>query len=355
MNKLTPPLLGMVIFLSQPINAEIFGGIEFPEGESSFADRVISYEPMFSGGPKPSLDGWDKPENALGIPNPDKEDCCAVTLGHGGRITLQFIDNALSGSNDTNPDLHIFEVGPDVEGTFVEISKDGVNFISIGKVFGSTSSIDIDSFGFSSEDHFNYVRLTDDPNEGSAADETSTPGADIDAVGAISTVKIIQPLLYIPLDKPCRLVDTRGFSSPFTDNTTIQSFSAWGSQVELNSQRDIDGSDQLSDCQIVSGMLPTALVANVTAVAKKYKAKGNLIAYPSGRTAPDSSLINFQSNNIANSSIITLSAGGSFDVKVQLFGNESDNQHKTDVIVDAIGYFYPLSAFLPKLGLQGNN
>ena len=45
---------------------------------------------------------------------------------------------------------------------------------------------DIDFFGFTSADLFGYVRLTDDTNEGGQTG--ASVGADIDAVGAISTV-----------------------------------------------------------------------------------------------------------------------------------------------------------------------
>ena len=56
-----------------------------------------------------------------------------------------FIDNALTNSGDGGFDLHIFEIGPDVEDTFVEISVDGVVWHAVGKVFGSTAGIDIDA------------------------------------------------------------------------------------------------------------------------------------------------------------------------------------------------------------------
>ena len=105
---------------------------------------------------------------------------------------MQFIDNKLTGSGNANPDLHVFEIGPDVEDTFVEISNDTLTWFSVGTVFGSTSSIDIDAFGFGIGDQFAYVRLTDDPNEGNTGG--TTVGADIDAVGAISTVATPVPL-----------------------------------------------------------------------------------------------------------------------------------------------------------------
>lgn len=102
-----------------------------------------------------------------------------------GNIVLQFVDNSLTGSGDSAPDLHIFEIGPDIEDTFVDISKDGVDWVSIGKILGSTAGIDIDRFGFGTSDFFYFVRLTDDPNEGAVSG--IQVGSDIDAVGAISS------------------------------------------------------------------------------------------------------------------------------------------------------------------------
>ena len=51
----------------------------------------------------------------------------------------------------------------DIEDTFVEISKDGVQWFAVGKVFGSTAGVDIDAFGFTVADLFAFVRLRDDP------------------------------------------------------------------------------------------------------------------------------------------------------------------------------------------------
>ena len=164
--------------------AEEFGGIEFPQGEISFADEVVSYEPNHSGGPVPTKNL--NPVWALGAPDfKNADDTDDLSLGSGGRVTLRFVDNVLTGSDDNKGDLYIFEVGADVEDTFVEISRDGVIWHSVGKVTGATSEIDIDQFGFSSRDSFRFIRLTDDPNEGDTSG--STVGADIDAVGAIST------------------------------------------------------------------------------------------------------------------------------------------------------------------------
>jgi len=164
------------------------GGTDFPQGAISFADSVVSYAVGGGGVTAPH----QVPSNAVGLPNYAGSTTCGascpyVSLGDGGSIILRFVDNRLTGSGSNAFDLWVFEVGPDVEDTFVAISKDGITYTDVGKVFGSTAGIDIDTFGFGPSDEFAYVRLTDDTNEGGQSG--STAGADIDAVGAISTVR----------------------------------------------------------------------------------------------------------------------------------------------------------------------
>jgi len=169
-------------------SADVFKGINFPQGSASFVDQVVAYDPFFSGGAGPTAASSKNPLSSIGIPDhPGGIAPGSVALGSGGRLTLRFTNNALTGSNDSSKDLYIFEVGAQVEAMTVEISKDGFLWHGVGGVFGSTSSIDIDSFGFSSLDRFYFVRLTDDPNGG----DITGPyvGADIDAVGAITSIR----------------------------------------------------------------------------------------------------------------------------------------------------------------------
>jgi hypothetical protein len=147
---------------------------------------VFSYDPVIVNG-QPVASARDSSQ-ALGQPNGGY-----VTLGDGGSITLRFTNNSLTGSGGNGFDLWIFEVGGDVEDTFVEISKNGVSWSAVGKVFGSTSGVDIDAFGFGTSDFFSFVRLTDDTNEGQQTG--STVGADIDSVGAISSAP---PVVSVP-------------------------------------------------------------------------------------------------------------------------------------------------------------
>jgi hypothetical protein len=185
-------LAGIVGFFgigARPASAVIIRGIDFPAGDLSFMDEVVSYSPEGVGIPNaPHRD----PFTSLGRPDFNGDNNCTgdprctfVSLGSGGNIVLRFTDNSLTGSGDSAFDLHVFEIGPDVEDTFVDISKDGVDWFSVGKVLGSTASIDIDRFGFGPTDFFYFVRLTDDPNEGAITG--IQVGADIDSVGAITS------------------------------------------------------------------------------------------------------------------------------------------------------------------------
>ncbi len=185
---------------SAPANAIFIGnsqgGTEFPQGAASFADAVTAYEPAVIGGEPTEANR--NASRSVGVPDyvsgggcVDADACTFVSLGDGGRITLRFTDNLLTGSDDPSPDLWVFEVGPDIEDTFVEVSSDGVAWFPVGKVFGSTAGVDLDAFGFGASAGFSYVRLTDDGEEG---DQTGiSVGADIDAVGAITTIVIPEP------------------------------------------------------------------------------------------------------------------------------------------------------------------
>lgn len=170
--------------------AEVFGGVEFPQGAISFADVVASYLPGVDGADPTAP--YQGAANALGAPDyagdngcADTSDCTFVSLGVGGVLVVRFTDNVLTGSNNDDDDLWIFEIGPDVEDTTVEVSANGVNWFSVGMVTGSTRGIDIDAFGYDSTSAFSWVRLKDVALEGGQGG--ATVGADIDAVGAIST------------------------------------------------------------------------------------------------------------------------------------------------------------------------
>ena len=69
---------------AQPLE---FDGITFPQGERSFADTVIRYEPLFSGGLGPTSNL--APDETLGLPDFISGDTGFVSLGSGGLVELR--------------------------------------------------------------------------------------------------------------------------------------------------------------------------------------------------------------------------------------------------------------------------
>ena len=179
-----------------------FGGVEFPDGLTSFADEVVSFSPG-SDVAGPYLDS----SHVIGAPDftgPDGLNSDgALSLGDGGSLVVRFVDNSLTTSGDAGEDLWIFEVGAAVEEFNVAISMDNINWIDLGALSGQPTGIDIDSVaGVVAGAQYSYVRLTDNASR----NQTNGPfgEADIDAIGAISSAPPVQqvpappaPLLLI--------------------------------------------------------------------------------------------------------------------------------------------------------------
>ena len=142
--------------------------VYLPLGNLSFADSVVAFLPG-----KPS---GRTPEKGLGPAQGDANVItdCAV-LGIEGILTLFFKDNAILDVN--GPDIYVFEIG-EIEPTNLEISKNGQEWINVGKIEGGTAFVDIKDYVKPGET-FNYVRFTD------LDTQSGQPGADIDAVAAI--------------------------------------------------------------------------------------------------------------------------------------------------------------------------
>lgn len=164
---------------SQAIYKDGHGGFVYtPNGKISFADVLVIFT---EGEPKAAVNGG-KPEIVLGEADYNIETRRGfLSLGCGGVLTVRFTDNALI--DIEGPDLYIFEVGSEIEATQLEISKDGVNWITVGEISGGRSEVDIKEF-VQPEDVFYYVRLTD--LKGGC--KGNWPGADIDAIAAIGSV-----------------------------------------------------------------------------------------------------------------------------------------------------------------------
>jgi hypothetical protein len=177
-------MVAVVLLAAGSAYAGIYGGVEFPQGISSFADQVVNFIP----GPN-TIAPFNNPAGSIGAPDFTGvgDGSTYVALGWGGTLILRFLDNSLTTSGNSDFDLWVFEIGPAVEPTDVYISKNGTDWTSVGAVAGATRGVDIDAFiglGITLWDQYSYVKLVD-----KNLHLSSSPygGADIDAVGAISS------------------------------------------------------------------------------------------------------------------------------------------------------------------------
>jgi MYXO-CTERM domain-containing protein len=160
------------------------GGVEFPQGEASFADRVVDFAIAAN------VTGvHDDPQSVLGVPDFETtEPEPYFSLGNAtstvstGFVTIEFLDNRLI--DVTGDDLYIFEVGTQVEATNVSISRDGTTWYDLGRISGGTRAVDLANFpAVPANTLFRYVRLTDYADGNTSG--TPYAGPDIDAIGAI--------------------------------------------------------------------------------------------------------------------------------------------------------------------------
>ena len=195
------------------------GEVMFPMGDVSFADAVEGYS---SGEPSP-VDNHGDPATALGVPDFAEHDNGGyVSLGCAGELVLNFEDNALV--DVAGSDLYVFEVGPDVEPMALAVSGDGQEWVRVGKVSGGKAEIDLAPY-VSADASFRYVKLVDLK---SGCDAKKTPGADIDAVGAIGSAQRIsldsavlfktgeyalKPRAFAALDEVLGAIGQRGVTS----------------------------------------------------------------------------------------------------------------------------------------------
>ncbi|NJX15813.1 T9SS type A sorting domain-containing protein [Tamlana crocina] len=193
----------------------------------SFADIVIDY----SSGCNSSDSSLEK---ALGVS--DWENASdAVFLGEGGYIKLGFTNNLLSNSGNNENDLYIFEVGPAVEASnlafrpannyteniLIDASipdSDSDGFYEFGSISGSTRGYDIDEILTGHESNtlkFDAIQITDIANL-SCSRSGNWPGADIDAVCALSSItlsssEIIKNKNFVKM-----------YPNPFQDNISLE-------------------------------------------------------------------------------------------------------------------------------------
>jgi len=160
-----------------------------PKGKISFADEAVYFNPGL-----PWKSKTRERNKSFVLNEPDVKENVAerndLSLGCGGVLIVKFIDNVLIDSK--GDDIFIFEVGERNEPVKIHISKDGDNWIYVGKTDGGSSAIDI-SGKVKKEDRFFFVKVTDlmsccKSNNTCSVDDDSYDGADIDAIAAIGTI-----------------------------------------------------------------------------------------------------------------------------------------------------------------------
>ncbi len=168
-------------------NAATYGGITFPGGATSFADEIVGYSP---GSAFLGADPCQNASNVLGVPDlsatPSNPCGGFASLGYLGELVVRFTDNALTTSGDASHDLFVFEIGGAIEPVDIAISSYGGNWITLATALGQPMGIDIDAVaGVIQGALYSFVRIID----AGAHDSHNTiyPGADIDAIGAISS------------------------------------------------------------------------------------------------------------------------------------------------------------------------
>lgn len=169
----------------------------------SFADNVLGYDGGDCG------NDFTDPNEAIGVSDFVNSPFDGfVSLGEGGFIILEFTNNLVANSGDNNPDIWVFEVGPAVEKSTVELrpanthtsdvlsnkgiqDSDGDGYYSFGNIQGSTSFLDIDAIVTGQQEgtlRFDAIKITDVKD----ACKGNTPGADIDAVCALASIDVVE-------------------------------------------------------------------------------------------------------------------------------------------------------------------
>ena len=167
----------------------------------SFADVLIEYIPG-------CLQVDPIPEGATGVADWNGQNFDVpeiVFLGQGGSIKLGFTNNYIVNSGDNQLDLWVFEVGTAVESSDLALrpldafttnqlinlgipDNNADGYYEVGNIAGSTSGLDIDAVipGYSlGQLKFDAIEIRDVPDV-PCSSTTTTPGADIDAVCALT-------------------------------------------------------------------------------------------------------------------------------------------------------------------------
>ncbi|MCA9216805.1 MAG: hypothetical protein KDB27_27235 [Planctomycetales bacterium] len=199
-------LLALFLQSSAVLGQTYFNGVPFFGGDASFADEIISFDPLFSGGPAPFR---ISPEDVLGrLDRTPFLFTAYQALGHGGAIELGFNDYYLTNDGTDAVELYIGEVQGSPEAVYIslrptaatrsqlgdEFDLNGDTYFEVGRyagesyldVYGYAIVLDVDDLfpGYANQSlFFDAVQIIDDPQQGSSAGDTV--GMDLESVGVI--------------------------------------------------------------------------------------------------------------------------------------------------------------------------
>ncbi len=245
------------------------GLVYLPLGDASFIDEVV--EANYKAGniqfPK---------ENCIGTPDyvlmkKLQDNKGIYSLGTNGTLTIKFVNNALVDVN--GPDLYVFEAG-EIEPTNLDISKNGIDWINVGKISGGTAAVDISKVA-KPGDYFYYVRLTDLNTQSTVA------GADIDAVAAIGAAMKLSPAAEVLFDLGKATLKAEGISA--VKNLAVQLSEMSAAQINIDGFTDDIGSDETN--QKLSQQRAEA-VATILKEQLKSKSGFRFVAIGKGKSNP---------------------------------------------------------------------
>ncbi len=159
----------------------VAGASPFPFPNVHWADRVVSFVRG-----KPGSEGKAYPDGVLNAPdcfNHEAQPERVACLGSGGEIVIEFVDRRLIDAPGN--DLLVIELGY-MEPVFVAVSEDGQRWLEVGTTGGSLGKVDLAAFDAAGRE-FRFVRVRD--ARCSKVHATGRAGADVDAIGAIHTVR----------------------------------------------------------------------------------------------------------------------------------------------------------------------
>ena len=223
--------------------------------------------------------------------------------------------------------------GPTAGGTTVTIT--GSNFTNVTAVdFGI-----VGASSFTTNSSTSITAVSPAVASPSTVDITVTTPSGTSAIASNDQFAYIQQT-YVPIS-PIRICDTRVNNSINSDivnnqcnsNGTASGTLGAGKSINVGVTGTFESTNSSASSPVTIATNATAIVANITATNTTANG-GFLIAYPTGSTMPNTSIVDFNANDTVPN-LIQIGVGVNGDISIYNFNGN------TDVVVDLEGYFIP--------------